>query len=338
MIVPVTGRTKVVAGTVVSIVTAIIAIVVYFHPIDVHYRLWRYRRDPKGFNTFIPQLCEKGNRVKPTVYEAFASHGKSTDIAAFRVAIAATLRCLRYREGRTVITEHVYQDLPEDPRLFDTIIRAFNQEPDETLRGDMLTYMWELDYRAHFAIYAGLLASPHPIPRPYDMVPSLDPYDHAGKRGAERDEEIAVRHAEWCKVISPVLQREYGTSSDDAFRRETIVGLGQAACSNADLRWLGEIAVSPDTSNAERATKVLASAARRKVPFARDTLVSLFGAPETCDEQVELYMTLKRVPEGVDRTTAIAILDHAEHCLTTKGCDAGPQPPCRDELIAGLVR
>jgi len=332
----VTGRTKVVAGTVLSIAIAIIAVVVYFHPIDVHYRLWRYRRDADSLKPGVPQLCAKGNRIKPTLYEAFAAHGKTKDVAVFRVAIAATLRCLRENE-RPSTERATYQDLPADPQLFDTFIAAFNQEPDEKLRNDMVMNMSELDYRAEFAIYVGLLASPYRIPLPFHAVPRVDPFANADTAGHGSDKEIAARRAEWCKVISPAIQSEYGKTSDVGFRRETIVELGRAACSNADLRWIGQIAVSSDTTYAELATEVLASAARRQVPYARDTLVSLFAAPETCDEQNDMFRTLERLEDGVDRETALAILDKAEHCLTTKGCAAGPQPPCRDELIARLV-
>jgi hypothetical protein len=191
------------------------------------YVLWRDRRDPDANTT---KLCEtRGRGALPAIYRAFDDHGNDADVAKFRVAIVDELRCIRRKAGDEVSADNETLDLPEDRQLAETIVRAWNQEPDAKLREDMITFMSELDARAYFAIWAGIQAGPHP----------------AGDRlflPTARDVSPALRDA-WCKVVRPVVVDELdGDKVISEFERsELAYELGRTHCSDDDIARLQRV-------------------------------------------------------------------------------------------------
>src|SRR5512140_1204433 len=167
-------KTKAMLAAGGAAVAALIAVLIALAPVSVTYRLWRYRRDPDAVHMWPPPLCASGRANLPYLYAAFEKYGKDADVAKFRACIVAELRCIRRNQGEVTNEDNAYRDLPADPQLTSTIVRAYNQEPDAAIREDMLVYASELDYRAWFEIYAGMASGPHELPTTWASVPTLD--------------------------------------------------------------------------------------------------------------------------------------------------------------------
>lgn len=191
------------------------------------YRLWRYRRDPDSVVVYMPPLCSRGPSVLPAIYDAFEAHGSDADVGKFRLAVVAELRCIRRNEGDVVSSDNERRDLPEDRRLFDTIVRAWNQEPSAEIRDDMLVFMIELDFRAWYAIWAGIQSGQHPLQ-------GL----HGGSVPSQDSEPM---RAEWCRVVRPVVIHMLD-SRDHLGDADPALELGRAQCDDGDLAVLQKLA------------------------------------------------------------------------------------------------
>jgi hypothetical protein len=312
---------------------AIVALVIYLHPIEVTYRLWRYRHDPDSFNTYLPQLCDRGAGVLPRLYDAFEEHGQRTDVAAFRVAIANTLRCIRRKQGPVTNEDNAYADLPADPRLFATIVRAYNQEPDAERRADMLVFMSELDFRAEFAIFAGMASGPYELPEPHTSVPTVDGYDHE-RRGIAHDYP-AIR-AEWCRVVRPVVRAKLDAGINMAhFGRvvDLLSALGRARCGGDDDTALHVRYAS--SSDSERVYAGVAGLVGMidSPERAKQVLAPLFSG--ACAHQSSLYIHLR---QSIDPAAAPAIAAAAQPCLADVECFDLDAAACHAHLTAQLAR
>jgi hypothetical protein len=259
------------------------------------YTLWRDRRDPDANTT---KLCEtRGNGALPAIYRAFDEHGSDTDVAKFRVAIVDELRCIRRKAGAEVSSDNEKLDLPEDRRLTETIVRAWNQEPDAKLRDDMITFMSELDARAYFAIWAGIQAGPHPADGRL-FLPSV------------RDVSPALRDA-WCKVVRPVVVDELDGDKLEVseFDRSDLASeLGHAHCSDADIARLQRVwrAHRLDATT----LGAIAGLVALTVPPARasQTIVPLIG---NCDVAMQLQVELQH---ELDATAAAIVASELAKC------------------------
>jgi len=173
-----------------------------WRPVTVQYLLWRHRHDHDSFNRLLPTLCELGPRSREPVLRAFDAHDRGDDVAAFRVAVVHTLRCLRYQQVAAEIEsgafEHVrYADVPMDQAAVDAIVAAYASEPDPALRDEMMVYLGELDFRSRFTIFAGFIDSDHEIPDPWFPPPGIDPH----LLGVDE-----VIRADWCEQLAPVYR------------------------------------------------------------------------------------------------------------------------------------
>jgi hypothetical protein len=323
-------RGRIVGLAVIAVIAAIVTTLVVLHPVDVTYRLWRHRSDPDPY-VWQPPLCAKGPSVLPHLYEAFEKHGARDDVEGFRVAIAATLRCIRYQQvPPIVISEHVYSDAPADPKLFDTIVRAFNQEPDGERRGAMLTFMWELDFRARFAIWAGISSGPQTIPYPWDRIPSIDPYDK--RTGFDRE---TIR-AEWCRVVAPVVWKRIEAGLDHAMslgdqRRDAVFELAAADCTVADRARLIGLAnfVVPMSSVAYGFVRAAGTSPDR----VRALLVPLYADAVPCRHQVDAFNGMLG---ALDPSVAAIIAEAQGRCVRDAECsDVGD---CRAQLVTRLTK
>jgi hypothetical protein len=241
------------------------------------YTLWRDRRDLDANTT---KLCEtRGRDALPAIYRAFDEHGSDTDVAKFRLAIVDELRCIRRKDGAEVSSDNEELDLPEDRRLAETIVRAWNQEPDAKLRENMITFMSELDARAYFAIWAGIQAGPHPAAGRLDL-PSV------------RDLSPALRDA-WCKVVRPVVVDELDGDKlgiNEFERSDRAAELGRAHCSDDDIARL-QRAWRAHRLDATR-LGALGGLVALTVPPERasQTIVPLIGS---CDAAIQLEVELE---------------------------------------------
>ncbi len=241
------------------------------------YTLWRDRRDPDPNTT---KLCEtRGRGALPAIYRAFDEHGSDAGVAKFRVAIVDELRCIRRKAGDEVSADNEKLDLPDDRQLVDTIVRAWNQEPDAKLREDMVTFMSELDARAYFAIWAGIQAGPHPADERL-FLPSV------------RDVSPALRDA-WCKVVRPVVVDELDGDKleiNEFERSDLAFELGRAHCSDDDVGRLQRVwrAHRMDATT----LGAIAGLVALTVPPERasQTLVPLIGS---CDVAMQLQVELE---------------------------------------------
>jgi len=186
---------------VIVLITLVGLALASYRPIATHYLLWRYRCDVNSFNRFLPGLCELGPDVVEPTLRAFERHGDKSDVAAFRVGVMHTLRCLRYQQageaiGDPYIGSVAYADVPLDTDQATVMVAAYAQEPDPALREEMMTYLGELDFRARFAIFGGLLQTDYPLPDPWFPPPGVDPYGTPGGPPPE------VRQA-WCRYLAP---------------------------------------------------------------------------------------------------------------------------------------
>lgn len=198
----------------------------------VSYQLWRYRRDPDSVQVFTPPLCSRGPSVLPAIYDAFEAHGGDPDVGKFRLAIVHELRCIRRKQGDVVSTDNERRDLPEDRRMFDTIVRAWNEEPSAVIRQEMLAFMDELDFRAWYAIWAGIQSGPHPLEGVYRIpIPST----------ADRGD---AARAQWCRVIRPVALRRIASDADSDDTSAEIE-VGRAHCNDADATVLMNVVRMP---------------------------------------------------------------------------------------------
>jgi len=273
------------------------------------YRLWRYRRDPDSVVVYEPPLCSRGPAVLPAIYDAFEAHGGDADVGKFRLAVVAELRCLRRHQGDVVSADNERRDLPEDRRLFETIVRAWNQEPSAEIRDDMRTFMSELDFRAWYAIWAGIQSGPHPS-------------DRAGLTEVPSQQSEPMR-AEWCRVVRPVVLQliESRDHLDDA---ELELELGRAHCDDADVAVLQQLAFMPGQAGfgameglfaavrtPERAQQILVplvadcahartlatyAAGELDGPVAAVLAPALAKCPGACGTAAECQASLTRVP------------------------------------------
>lgn len=264
----------------------LIAVLVALYPITVTYRLWRYRRDPDAVHMWVPPLCAGGRANLPYLYAGFEKYGKDAGVAKFRAGIVAELRCIRRKQGEVTNEANAYLDLPADPQLTSTIVRAYNQEPDAAIREDMLVYVNELDYRAWFEIYAGMASGPYELPTTWASVPTFDPYGHQRRGIAHAYEQI---RAEWCRVVRPVvLQKLEGKTRIS--RVELMLELGRARCADSDIALLQKFAATFDSNDVFGATSGLILATD-SVERARQTLVPLFHGE--CGDQRMMFIHLE---------------------------------------------
>jgi hypothetical protein len=326
-------------GILTALAAAIAAMLIVLHPIDVTYRLWKYRRE-RDVKVYLPELCDKGPSVLPHIYEAFEKHGARDDVAGFRLAVSATLRCIRVDTvGVQVLTERAYADAPVDQQLVDVIVRAFNQEPDPELRHDMLVFMWELDFRARFAIYAGLARGPHPIPSPYDSVPSVDPYDRA-RQGFFA---LAPIRAEWCRVVAPVVRdRLDQRRGDQRWAQDAVRELATADCGPDYVKSLHALVKSALGGSAEEVWRrgVLWGVARAvgASPERADALlVPLFASSQPCQLQREVYADLT---SSLAPATARHVASRIGDCVREYTCEPFPEragEACLAHLVQSLT-
>lgn len=320
-------RGRILVGLVIGVIAAIVTTLIVLHPIDVTYRLWRLRSDPDP-QVYLPDLCAKGPSVLPHIYEAFEKHGARDDVEGFRVGVAATLRCIRYAQvSPVVISEHVYSDAPADPKLFDTIVQAFNQEPSEERRGAMLTFMWELDFRARFAIWAGIASGPHRIPHPWDQIPSIDPFG----KGTGFDRETI--RAEWCRVVAPVVWKRLDARSfGDMQRHDALLELAAADCKAADRARLIERADSRDgmSGGVYYGFVRAAGASPERV---RELLVPLYADSVPCRRQVDAFNGML---EALDPAVASIVADAQGQCIREAECR--DVADCRAHLVTRLTK
>ena len=271
-------RTKLVVATLAAFGVAAIVLAIALYPISVTYRLWRYRRDPDAVKLWMPPLCEAGHADVPYIYAAFAKHGNDPDVARFRAGILAELRCIRRKEGEATNEANWYRDLPAEPELTSTIVRAFTQEPDPAIRHDMLVFINELDFRAWFAIWAGMASSDRDTQDIGERVPPIDAYDHR-RRGIAHD--YATITAEWCRVVRPVVMKQLEAMSGSPFgRSQMLIELGRARCDDSDLALLRKVARSGRAMEELGAARGLVAAADT-VEHARQALLPLFD--DGCD-------------------------------------------------------
>ena len=207
-----------------------------WRPVTVQYLLWRHRHDADSFNRFLPTLCELGPRSLEPTLQAFDEHGQNEDVAAFRVAVVHTLRCLRYREVSAAIDSPVieivrYADVPADPLVVGTIVAAYAAEPDPALRDEMMVYLDELDFRTRFAIFRGLVETAYEIPDPWFTPAGIDPYGHGVQE--------AIRES-WCEELAPAYRSLLDGSGPQAMSYDrfdlgsVIQQLVEADCSEDD--------------------------------------------------------------------------------------------------------
>lgn len=302
------------------VVAALVTLWIWLHPIDVTYRLWRLRSDPDPV-VYQPELCAKGPSVLPHIYEAFDEYGDRDDVEGFRVAVAATLRCIRSQQAPIVIEQSLYFDAPADPQLFATIVKAFDQEPDVERRGAMLTFMWELDFRARFAIWAGIASGPRTIPYPWDQVPSIDPY---GKRKGFDRETIRT---EWCRVVAPVVWKRLATWSYSEHQKgDALRELAAADCNTADRVRLLEL-------SSERGVYLgFVLAVGDSPERARELLVPLYAASVPCDRQVDAFNGMLR---ALDAAVVSIVADAQGPCIREDECR--DVADCRAHLIDRLI-
>jgi len=207
-----------------------------WRPLTVQYLLWRHRHDADSFNRLLPTLCELGPRSLEPTLGAFDEHGEEEDVAAFRVAVVHTLRCLRYQqvssESDNGAIQHVrYADVPVDRSVAAVITAAYAAEPDPALRDEMMVYLDELDFRTRFAIFRGFLQTRYEIPDPWFPPAGIDPYGH----GVEE----TIRDS-WCEVLAPVYRGLLDGSGPQAAAYDrfelgsVLLQLVQADCSEDD--------------------------------------------------------------------------------------------------------
>jgi hypothetical protein len=325
---------RVVLGSLAFLVAAAVTICIVFHPIDVTYRLWRYRSEADPY-LYIPDLCEKGPSVLPHVYEAFDEHGARDDVEGFRVAVVHTLRCVRYRNvGPTYIGDHVYFDAPVDPKFVDVIVRAYHQEPSAERRHDMHVFMSELDFRAWFAIYAGFARGPHAIPYPYEGLPSVDPY------GLERNDP-AMR-AEWCRLIAPIARdlidrRVYETEHGTNRAHDAIRELAHAQCAAEDTARLVKIlddgAAAIDSFDSQ-VIWGLVHAVGSSPEKARALLLPLLAPPHSCRFHSNVAAELGyKLPAPI----AEVVADALPACVREWMCRDVAASECRAQLVTTLT-
>ena len=276
------------------------------------YTLWRDRRDPDANTT---KLCEtRGRSALPAIYRAFDEHGSDTDVGKFRVAIVDELRCIRGKDGDEVPADNEKLDLPEDRQLAETIVRAWNQEPDAKLRENMITFMSELDARAYFAIWAGIQAGPHPADGRL-FLPSV------------RDVSPALREA-WCNVVRPVVVDELDGDKleiNEFERSDLAAELGRAHCSDDAARL--QRAWRAHRLDATR-LGALAGLVALTVPPERasQTIVPLIG---DCDAAMQLQVELEH---KLDATAAAIVASELAKCHMV--CD---DPATCAKLIADYL-
>jgi hypothetical protein len=288
------------------------------------YRLWRYRRDPDAVVVYEPPLCERGPSVLPAIYRAFDEHGADADVGKFRLGIVSELRCIRRHEGEDTNEANAYLDVPDEPRLVDTIVRAWNQEPDVAIRGDMWSFMPELDFRAWFGVWAGIERGPHPLRGKLFEVPEVKPYaspDHAS-------EEAPVR-AEWCRVVRPIaIELLAGSSAlDDA---DLPYQLGLARCGDSDLAVLQNLVRRNSASPGQQYLGAVNGLAAATVPPERaaQTIVPLLDG--NCDAEDALYVYLQH---ALDARAAAIVAQRLASCRNI--CD--DPATCVSELAAEMT-
>lgn len=310
-------------------VAALIAVLVALNPITVTYQLWRYRRDPDAVDMWMPPLCAGGRANLPYIYAAFEKYGKDADVAKFRAGIVAELRCIRRNQGKVSNQDNVYLDLPADPPLTSTIVRAYNQEPDAAIREDMLVYVGELDFRAWFEIYAGMASGLYELPHTWASVPTIDPYGHHRQGIAHPYEQI---RAEWCRVVRPVVvQKLEGKTL--LSRVDLMFELGRARCADSDIALLQKIAATYESNDVFGATSGLILATD-SVERARQTLVPLFQGE--CGDQRMMFIHLEH---DLDPAVASLIAKTTYPCFKTDyECHDLDEPACLAHVTELLAR
>ena len=253
-------------------------------------------------------------------------------MAKFRAGIAAELRCIRREQGATTNEDNAYLDLPADPQLTQTIVRAYNQEPDAAIREDMLVYMGELDFRAWFEIYAGMASGSYELPTTWASVPTFDPYGHQRRGIAHAYEQI---RAEWCRVVRPVVVQKL-EGKTRLSRVEIMFELGRARCADSDIALLQKIAATFDSKDVFGATSGLILATD-SVERAKQTLVPLFQGE--CGDQRMMFIQLER---HLDPAVASLIAKTTYPCFKTDyECHDLDEPACLahvTELLAQRPR
>ena len=339
---------------------AIVAVLFFtWRPLAIRYWLRHYRSADAQFSRARPQLCDLGPRAREPTLQAFVEHGAQEDVAAFRVAVFQTLRCLRHDELERSAAA------PVDAEALRAMVAAFAQEPSEPLRAQMLPSLEDLDPPTRYAVFAGMLGSARSLPRAA-VIPEVPP----------------VSSATWCRELAPALRRALEEPKDvfenPAARQSAVEALLSARCDPAqDLRAIAALIVRLDRAfldeprhcadtTRECFDQYFAFYDKRPLPApmhllstleehlsrhpdqAKPILETLLALPTSCPWSHKLYLDLRRgrhvdtklppIPEDLS-AAALALL----HRLTTE-CHAQPCEEgedllaCERQIVQGMIR
>lgn len=303
-----------------------VAMYIFWTPIQIHYRLWRYRAGDAA-SPSRPHLCELGDAAVDPVVDAFREHGADQEMGNFRVIAAHTLRCLRRERaarqaGSTSAREVAYADVPLDESV-EVIARAFLGEPNEARREQMKLFMDDLDFRARFRIYALLMAGPYPVPM---RLPVADPHErHAGMA----PEPI---RAAWCRELAPVVRpilAGKGPRTLDSHESAAAAGelLGNR-CGEADVDLMMELTSTPGPGLAWALEALVANPDRAR--FER-----VLGPEGPCAASDRFYSAMLQREPGL-RAEAAAVVDKADVACLARRCPSGVKD-CRSFLRDRLL-
>jgi hypothetical protein len=322
------GKAKIVS--IVVAVVVLVGIIVWrvTAPSAVERQLRAYRTDPEAVNVMFPALCDR--RYLPAIYDAFEAHGNAPDVAKFRAAVVAELLCVRRKPGAVTDEDNWYSDLAADPRMFSTIIRAYNQEPDPEIRKEMLLPLSGVDFRARFAIYAGLASGPHGLPHGDDSVPGIDPF----RQREHRPADYAKINAEWCSVVRPVILPKLAHHGSSYERSTLILTLGEARCNASDVATLQKLASPAFGGDAVEALETLI-AISDTVATAQTTLMPLLQGD--CKHQDEVIIRFQAI-HALKADVAAAIVTAAYACLQASQCNGLDQAACVTRVAPFMTR
>jgi hypothetical protein len=213
---------------VAGVVAALVASAALLHePLALRFFLWRYRTAPDSFDAALPQLCAFGPRGRDAALAAFAEHGAEKDVQSFRLAIFASLRCLRYYAVAKTLGASAVDvcdaDLPVDGEALRAMAAAYAQEDSPQLRDRMLRLAHELDFQTWDALFAALLETGRPFPLGA-LMPSYAP-----RSAPQRDA--------WCRTVAPALRNAVATGRADLLGDERLLAAADALLeSNCDPR------------------------------------------------------------------------------------------------------
>ncbi len=325
-----TRKAKLAIGATGVLVVTLVVVYVVLSPIGIRYRLWRYRRDPDAVNALFPTLCgAEGRDALPSIYEAFAAHGREEDVANFRLGVVAELACLRRKEGPVTMEDDWYTDIKDEPKLVQTIVDAFEQEPNNDIREEMTLSLDELDFRAEYEIWAGMRAGARPMPRKYIFggTPSVDGYGHQRQH---KQGDFATIRQEWCRLVRPHVLKHV-SDEPEVVAVDSFLELGSAHCSDDDIRFMVDLAQHRGSSEFAIAAGLIA--ATDSVARAKLTLAPLI-ASDDCASVQRWWVQLER---RLDPAVAGYLSEIGEKCMSPVFCTDKTPAECPAILAATLV-